>query len=175
MASGRRRRGFTLVEAVISVAIMSMAAVGALALLQFHRVQARKTTERAVMLDFAEHYLELARSQPFVSIQAGTPINPFFDGTGGFPNITFPADGAWQNMTSGAPPQVIADFATFNPDLVLLAARQPQYRCVITDQTVGATVRARHIEFEVRWRPPLRQGANWLSIQLDTVVYPDFK
>ena len=163
-----RRSGFTLVEIMIAVAILAIGFVSTSTAMQFHRVQSRKAMEQAIALDFLNHYLELARNQPYASIATGQPINALFDGSSGSANIRFPASSAWVSLETNA-------YRTFHPDLQWLTGRQPQLSCTISTQAAGGGGgRARRILCIVRWDPPLGQGQAWQTVTLETTVYPDF-
>lgn len=157
----------SLVEVMIAIAIVAIIFLANMQLIQMHNLQARRSMEESIVMDFAQHYLELARNQPFNRIMVGQPINTLCDGTHGTPDIRFPSNGDWQDLTN-------TNYLTFHPDLAWLQSQSPQYRCVIATQTVGSINRSRHIEFEVRWHPALRNTQDWLSLQLDTLVYFDF-
>lgn len=181
-----RRRGFTIVEVVIASAILSLFFLGTCAILHVQRLAQRKVLEQSIVLDFAKHYLELARNQAFFAIAYGNPINPLYNGANGWPNITFPASGnTWVPLTT-------TNFLTFNPDLQYIANKLPQYLCSITTQVTADGSRAIHLYMVVIWRPPLGLGGvttsgaklgdgitlpsgSWLVVQLETSVYQDFK
>lgn len=152
---------------MIAIAIVGIIFLANMQILQMHNIQARRAMEESIMLDFAQHYLEIARNQPFNYLVAGFPINKICDGTNGTPRICFPSDSEWQDLTSN-------DFLLFHPDLAWFNNQSPQYRCTITTQMTGSINRARHIGLEVRWHPALRNTNDWLTIQLDTLVYFDF-
>ena len=160
-------RGFSLTEVMISVFILAFVFIASVSLLQFHRLTSRKAQEQAVMLDFCQHYMELARNQPYDSIVAGQPINALFNGQNGTPSIVFPANDSWQSLWT-------TNYRTFHPDLAMMENRSPEFRCQIITQMNGTTKRARHVIVEARWIPPLERGADRLTVKTETVVYPDF-
>lgn len=153
---------------MFSSAILAVVFAATISILQFHNLQSRKAIEQAIMLDFANHYLELARNQPFYLIIPGQPINTLYDGDHGAADVRFPTSDEWQTLWT-------ADFRNFHPELEWFENRDPQYTCVITNQMEGQEIRGKHIEFEVRWKPPLSRSRAWMTIQLEVVVYPDFK
>jgi len=166
--SRRRNRGFSFLEVLFASAILAVIFATTITLLQYHRIQARKSQEQAMMLDFCQHYLEIARQKSFYEIFPGQPINLLYDGAHGASNIRFPANSNWQTLWT-------TDFRNFHPDLEWFESSSPQYRCTITNQVVaGGKTRSKHISLEVRWHPPLMKGVDWLTIQLDTMVYEQF-
>ena len=163
-----RRSGFSLVEVMVAVAILALTFLFVLSLLSVHRVQAVKARDRAIALDFAQHYLETARSEQFGRIVAGSAINALYGDEEGAVFIPFPPDEEWVDLTEEA-------YSNFHPDLFWLSAREPQMRCVITSIGLATAPDAKHLELEVRWRAPFHLGGEkWLTLRLDTVVYPDF-
>lgn len=181
-----RRRGFTIVEVVIAAAILSLFFLGTCAILHFQRLAQRKVLEQSIMVDFAKHYLELARNQAFFAIAYGAPINPLYNGANGWPNITFPASAStWVSLNS-------TDYRTFNPDLQYVANKSPQFLCTLNTQVTAAGSRAIHLYLVAIWQPPLGFGGvtttaaklgdgitlpagAWLVVQMETSIYQDFK
>jgi prepilin-type N-terminal cleavage/methylation domain-containing protein len=161
------KRGFSLIEVVFASGILAVVFVATMGILQFHNIQTRRAMEQAMILDLCTHYLELARNQPFYNIEPGEPINTLYDGNHGAPNIRFPITYEWQDALT-------IDFRNFHPDIEWFEAQSPQYKCIITDEMVGDEIRSKHINFEVRWRPPLTDGDLWRSIQMESVVYREF-
>lgn len=159
----------TLIEVLWATGTVFIVLTGIFWILQFHRVRSQKAMEHAVMLDFAKHYIEIARQQNFFDIRPGEPINAMFNGSYGAPDIRFPANSNWQSLWT-------EDLRNFHPDLEWFGGQSPQYRCIITDQMVGMETRSKHIQFEVRWQP--YRGKNtvltWMNIRLDSIVYQDF-
>ena len=165
---GRRQSGFSLVEVMGAVAVLALTFLFVLSMLSVHRIQAVKARDRAIVLDFAQHYLETARSEQFGRIVAGAPINALYGDAEGAMYITFPPDAEWVDLTEEA-------YGNFHPDLFWLAAREPEMRCVIHNEGLATAPSAKHIELAIRWRAPFNLGGdNWLTLQLDTVVYPEF-
>lgn len=161
-------RGFTLVEVMFASGVLAVVFAATITILQFHNIQTKKAMEKAMMLDFCQHYLEIARNQPFTKIEPGNEINTLYDGEHGAPDIRFPAESGWHTVLT-------EDFQNFHPALEWFESREPQYRCEINEEIVDNEVRSRHIDFEVRWLPPLSRGAGNNSIQLEVVVYPEIK
>ncbi len=158
--------GMGLIETLMAASLLAIVFAGSMSLLMAHRIQSRKAMEQAIMLDFSQHYLEIARSAEYNTIAPGNPISPLFDGAGGALDIRFPADAEWQTIVG-------TDMESFHPDLVWLENRSPGYRCVITNQVSGGATRSKHLLFETRWHPPLQSAGRWQTLRLDTVVYED--
>ena len=161
-------RGFSLVEVMFASAILAVVFAATIGILQYHNIQNRKYMEQAMMLDFAQHYMEIARNQPFYQIIPGQPINELYDGTHNDVEIRFPESTEWQNLWT-------EDFRNFHPDLEWFENRSPQYKCIIENEIVDDEIRSKHINYFMRWKPPLGKGVAWMEIQFDVVVYPDFK
>ncbi|MCX6999751.1 MAG: hypothetical protein NT106_05570 [Candidatus Sumerlaeota bacterium] len=124
--------------------------------------------EQAIMLDFMQHYMEIARNQSFFNIIPGQPINFLYDGAHGAPNIRFPANANWYSLYA-------INFRNFHPDLEWLKAEEPEYSCTITNQVVtGGITRSKRITLQVRWRPPLMKTIGKITLQMDTLVYQGF-
>jgi len=164
----RYRIGFTIVEVVIASTILSFIFIYVLLFLSYQRLQSRKAMEEAIMLDFMQHYMEIARNQSFFKIIPGQPINFLYDGAHGAPNIRFPADTNWYSLYT-------TNFRNFHPDLEWLKAENPEYSCAITNQVIaGGITRSKRITLQVRWRPPLMKTVGRITLKMDTVVYQGF-
>ena len=87
--------GFSLPEVMIAVVILSLFVLANFSILSFSRIQTVKDHERGIMLDFAAHYLELAKGLPFAEINGGAPINALYDGASGGTRITIPISTNW--------------------------------------------------------------------------------
>lgn len=171
-------RGVTLIEVMVAAGIVGLVAMTTMLMMSYSRIQARKASDRSLMLDFSYHYLELARALPYESILPGQPINMLYDGTRQIllpdgtkstVNIRFPNNGTtWNSLATN-------DFRYFHPPLARLAGREPQYRVRIDTQTTAGQPRARRIRLETRWRAPLLMSrGDWQTLEMDTVVYPEF-
>ncbi len=163
----RLRKGTTIIEVLIASAILLSVFVGAITMLNYHRLQSRKAMEQAIMIDFMQHYLEIARAKTFFEILPGQRINELYNGVRSTINIRFPNDGNWYPLTT-------THFLNFHPDLVWLDKSSPQYSCTITDQVVGGRMRSKRINLNVRWKPPRGKGGDWLTHQMESVVYSMF-
>jgi hypothetical protein len=167
----------TLVEVVVASVVLGVVALLTMSLLTFNRIQSKKAMDRDIMLDFAHHYLELARAAPYANIAPNQPINPLYDGvnqillpSGSKVGVTikFPAsDDTWRTLWT-------TDFRYFHPDLAWMENRGPEYKLTISTQSVSGVNRAKRMRLDLRWRPPLRRGNQYQTLQMDTVVYPEF-
>lgn len=167
----------TLVEVVVASVILGAAVLLTMLVLPFNRIQTRKAMDRDIMLDFMHHYIEIARAAPYNDIQTSRPINTFYDGTRDIPlpdgtttrvSVVFPpSDNQWRTLYEN-------NMLYFHPDLEWLANRDPQYRVTIDTQNVSGRDRARRVRLETRWRPPLNRGNQWQTMDMETVVYPEF-
>ncbi len=160
-------RGFSLTEVMFAMAVLSIIFTSSISLIHVHRLQSRKAMEQSIMLDFAQHYLELARNQPFNEIRLNRPINDLYDSSKQSPLIRIPPNDKWWSLWT-------TDYRVFHPDLEWFEGRDPQIRCTVTRQVVDGEDRARTINFEVRWRPPINLADRWITLQLNTTAYPDF-
>src|ERR1051325_2775197 len=84
--------GFTLVEAVIGVGVLALFVVVCFSGIIFNRIASMKAKEEAIATDFLVHYCEMIKALPFDSVANGLPVNPLFNGVGGSPNVTIPAN-----------------------------------------------------------------------------------
>jgi len=172
-----RRRGMSLIEIVIASLIVGAAFLLTLGILSYTRIESAKARDREIMLDFMHHYLEVARAGPYDNVAPNRPINALYDGTREIllpngtrttVNISFPSsDGQWRSLYTQA-------FLIFHPDLEWLKNRNPEYRVTISTQMVGGMPRAKLIRLETRWRSPLGIGRELQTLDMDTVIYPEF-
>lgn len=174
-----RERAVSLIEVLVASTILLAVCLSVMGALFFNRVQSRKAMEHDIMQDFVHHYLELARAQQYDLIAPGAPINALYDGNrtvvlpsgaAGTINVRFPpSDGAWRTLWTN-------DFRNFHPDLEWFEGREPSYLCTINTQTTTGLVipRVRQVRLEVRWRPPLRRGSDWNSVDAQTSIYSEF-
>ena len=153
--SGLRATGFTLVEVMISVAILSLFMAACLASIVFNRLTSMKSKEEGIAMDFLIHYVESVKALPFSEVASGRPINPLLDGTAGAPNIRIPADDSWVALNT-------ADFENFHPDLLWVHNRNPEMRVALTPRTANGAPHDVHLK---------RAGP--LQVQLDLVRIKD--
>ena len=163
--SHRIPAGFTLPEAVLTLAVLSLFVVVCMTAISFSRVTSYKAKEEAVAMGFLEHYAELVRALPFANVQPGWPLNPLLDGTGGGPAIRIPTSDQWFSVNT-------EDYLAFHPDLIWLAGRNPQMRVILTTTTVLGQPHTRHLRLEIRWDPPLGRG-HPLGQRLDVIRVKD--
>ncbi len=169
----------TLIEVLIASGIVAIALLAGVASLMANRMNARRAIERDIMWDFAQHYIEIARSQDYGNIAPGFPINSLYDGSVSILvpatgqnetiNISFPNDSSWYSLETNT-------FKYFHPDLQWLDGREAEYRCIVETQVAGTPPeeRAKRIFLDLRWHPPLNRGAEWMTMSVETYVYPDF-
>lgn len=146
-----RKSGYTLVEAVLTLGVISLFVVVCLSAIVFCRVSAVKAKEQAIAMSFLEHYAELIRAMPFAHVAPGFPINPLFDGVGGAPNLRIPASEDWLSVAT-------EDYLAFHPDLTWLENRDPEFRVLLQVSEVGGEPHTKHVRLEFRWRAPLGRG-----------------
>jgi prepilin-type N-terminal cleavage/methylation domain-containing protein len=77
----RQRRGFTLIEAVITVLIVAMGCIGALSLIQFLRLQNVLAQERARAHQIVCEEMDRQRHELFPQITGGTTVTVWDNGT----------------------------------------------------------------------------------------------
>ena len=82
----QRAVGFTLIEVVVAMTLVSVFVLAGMSSMAFSRIQTAKDKDSGVVLDFVTHYLELAKAIPFSDLKTGCALNPICDGTGGTPN-----------------------------------------------------------------------------------------
>ncbi|MCB2154497.1 prepilin-type N-terminal cleavage/methylation domain-containing protein [bacterium] len=163
--SRSRKSGFSLIEVMFATAIVALLFMAALSALYMHRIQAKKYQERAVVLDFATHYIEHLKGLPFSDLQPGSPINPLYDGQDGAPDIRVPTTDDWVSLSSD-------DFETFHPELVLLEARNPEISVSMTTTLDGSREKTKHVRVRIRWDSPMGKGRR-MTAQLDMTRFVD--
>lgn len=146
-----RPTGFTLVEAILTLAVMTLLVVLCLSAVSFSRVTSFKSKEEAVAMGFLDHYAEMVRALPFANVMPGWPVNPLLDGTGGGPNIRIPAHADWVPVNT-------EDFLSFHPDLIWLKNRMPEMRVTLTTILQAGEPHTKHLRLELRWNPPFGRG-----------------
>lgn len=166
-ARGKNRgeQGFTLAEAVISVLILTICILALCATISFSQRQRANSRDRATMGDFLTHYVETLRGVDFASLQAGTPINTLYDGSGGAPLIALPTNNSWISLDT-------ADYRTFHPDLVSFTGRHPLLRITLTVTQQGGVDYMKHVCLELKWDPPLNKGSTQ-NMRGDTLFTKD--
>ena len=161
----RGARGFTLVEVVISISVLSLFIAACFSGIVFSRLTSMKSKEQAIAMDFLIHYVETVKALPFSELTPGRPINPLLDGSAGAPNICLPESASWVDLAT-------ADFENFHPDLLWLHNRTPQMRVALTTQTLNGAPHDVHLNVAMAWDAPLRQAGR-LQVQLDLVRTKD--
>jgi prepilin-type N-terminal cleavage/methylation domain-containing protein len=161
----RHASGFTLVEHMISVAVLALFVSAAFAAILLNRVSAMKSKEEAIAMDFLIHYIETVKGLPFNEVVPGQAINPLLDGTADGPNIRIPADSSWVSLAT-------QDFEAFHPDLLWIQHRNPQMRAILNRQMALGSPHDLHLNVMVAWDAPLRLAGR-LQVQLDLVRTKD--
>ena len=159
------RRGFTIVEVVVAMVLVGIFVLAAMSSMAFGRIQSAKDKDSGIVLDFATHYLELARAIPFSDLKSGNALNPLCDGTAGAPNIRIPATASWVSLSS-------VDYTTFHPELVWLAPRNPEMRVTLSTTQKDGTDHTKLLRVELRWDAPLQQGGK-LNARMDMARFRD--
>lgn len=152
----RRQKAYTLIEMMFAIGITSVMFFAGMSAITFSKIQLMKDKERAIVSDFAVHYLEMIRGLPFDSVAAGNPINPIYDGvnateTGYKIAIRVPASADWISLNT-------SDYQHFTPDLLKISVRNPEMSFAMDTTSVAGQVRTRHIALSVRWDSPLGNG-----------------
>jgi hypothetical protein len=161
----RRTGGFTLAEATIGVAILALFAAACFSGIMFNRLASMKVKEQAIATDFLVHYVEMVKALPFNEVLNGFPINPLFDGTGGSPRITIPANSTPVAVNTTA-------FETFHPDLINFHNRNPTLEVTLTSQSVGGVLHDKHLNVKITWDAPLGRSTR-MTEQLDLLRTKD--
>ena len=159
------RSGFTLVEVVVAMLLVSVFVLAAMSSMAFSRVQSAKDKDSGVLLDFAVHYLELVKAKPFSELKKGSALNPICDGTGGTPNIRIPASASWFSISD-------VNYTTFHPEFVWLAPRNPEMRVDLVTTQVNGIDHTKVLQIEFRWDAPLQQGGK-LTASMDVARFTD--
>jgi len=157
--------GFTIVEVVIAMALVGVFVLAAMSSMASSRVQSAKDKDSGVLLDFAQHYMELAKAKPFSELKKGSALNPLCDGTGGAPDIRIPANASWFSITD-------VNYTTFHPELVWLAPRNAEMRVDLNTTQVGGMDHTKVLQLEFRWDAPLGQGGK-LTTRMDMARFAD--
>src|SRR5271166_5881654 len=144
----RKLAGFTLMESVISVALMGIFVAAAMSALVADQVCSRKAKEQAIGMDFLTKYAENIKALPFNSVAAGQPINSIYDGVSGAPLIIIPTNGTVLPLTTTA-------FQIFYPDLIWLSNRSPTLTVTLTTNSVSGALHDIEINARVDWNAPL--------------------
>jgi len=155
----------TLVEVMISVAVLALFMGACFACILFNRLTSMKSKEEAIATDFLIHYIETVKALPFSEVASGHPINPLLDGTMGSPNIRIPVDDSWVALNT-------VDYESFHPDLSWVHNRNPQMRVALTPRTTNGAPYDVHLNVTMAWDAPLKR-AGPLQVQLDLVRTKD--
>jgi hypothetical protein len=155
----RRMAAFTLMEAVISVALMGIFVAAAMSALLGDQVCSRKAKEQAIGIDFLTKYMENIKALPFTSVAPGLPINSIYNGVSGAPLVIIPTNNAAVSLNTSS-------FYTFYPDLLWLTNRNPTLTVTLTQNNVGGAPHDIEINAKVDWDAPLSAGGR-LEVESD--------
>ena len=158
----RKTRGvaaFTLVEAAVALGLLGICSVACLSAIVTNQVCDRKAKEEAIAMDFLTKYVETIKALPFTSVAPGLPINSIYNGAGGAPLITIPANSNWVSLNTTA-------FQTFYPDLLWLSNRHPTMQVTLAQNSVNGTLHDIEINVKVDWDAPLAKGGR-LEVEVD--------
>jgi hypothetical protein len=161
----RQCGGFTLAESIMAVAALAIFFAACFSGIMFNRIATMKSKEEAIAMDFLVHYVETIKAMPFADVTTGRPINSLYNGSGGAPNITIPANNTPVAINT-------TDFETFHPDLLWLNNRNPQLQVTLTSQSVGGVLHDKHLSVRVAWDAPMGRGGR-ITSQLDLVRTKD--
>ena len=161
----RAAAGFSLVESLVAISIVSVLFIVNMGAISMHRIQGAKEMELSIVSDFCGHYLEQVRGMDFDALTPNTPINHLFNGEQGAPNIRIPVDEEWIRIDT-------EDYQIFHPELVALDNRELEMRVDTTTTSEAGVARSKHVLLEIRWNPPLGKGSK-LLLRNDLVRYRD--
>lgn len=161
----RFQRGFTVIEVVVAMTLVSVFVLAGMSSMAFSRIQTAKDKDNGVVLDFVTHYLELAKAIPFSDLKPGIALNGICDGTAGTPNIRIPASPSWISIAS-------VDYTVFHPELVWLTPRNPEMKVTLTTTQKDGTDYSKALKVELRWDAPLQRGGK-LTARMDMARYRD--
>jgi hypothetical protein len=150
---------FTLVEATIALGLLGICAVACLSAIVTNQVCDRKAKEEAIAMDFLTKYVENIKALPFTSVAPGLPINYIYNGAGGAPLITIPANSNWVSLSTTA-------FQTFYPDLLWLSNRNPMMQVTLAQNSVAGALHDIEINVKIDWNAPLAKGGR-LEVEVD--------
>lgn len=171
-ATLKRGGGYTLVEMLFAMGITSIMFFAGMSAITFSKIQLTKDRERAIISDFAVHYLETVRGLTFNNVVGGFPINPIYDGVSTTESgkqfaVRIPADFSWQNLNTAA-------YQTFCPDLQRIQGRNPAMRMSVDTLNASGVPRVKSVRMEIRWDSPLGYGRQ-NNIRLDMVRVKDIE
>lgn len=163
--SGRNAGGFTLVEVLMSISLITVLFLANLSALYTSRIQQAKDREQAIITDFMVHYCEMVRGMEFANIKELAPLDYLYDGRQGAPDIRIPKLRSWFSIEND-------DYYTFHPELVWLEGRDLKLRVRLTTTSKSGVHHTKHLSIEVRWNSPLNVGGV-LNERMDIVRFND--
>jgi Tfp pilus assembly protein PilV len=155
----KRVSAFSLIEALIALGLLGIFMVAGLSAIVTNQVCDRKAKEEAIAIDFLTKYVENIKALPFTSVAPGLPINSIYNGAGGAPLITIPANSSPVSLNTTA-------FQTFYPDLLWLTNLSPTMQVTLTQNALTGTLHDIEINVQVNWEAPLAKGGQ-LQVQVD--------
>ncbi len=161
----RRLSGFTLVEVVLSIGLITLLFLANLSALYTSRIQQAKDREMGIVTDFMIHYCEMVRGMEFEQIKRKAPLDHLYDGRQGSPKIIIPNQSTWFSIEND-------DYYTFHPDLAWLEGRNLELRVNLYIDTLAGEEHTKTLKLEVRWNAPLNVGGV-LEERMDVVRFKD--
>jgi hypothetical protein len=167
-----KRAAYTLIEMMFAISITSVMFFAGMSAITFSKIQLIKDKERAIISDFAVHYLEMLRGLPFDSMAPGNPINPIFDGvntteSGKKIQVIIPPNSNLVDLNTES-------YQLFCPDLSTMSTRNPKMSLGFSTTSSGGVVRTRQATLSVSWESPLGQGGT-NSMRLDLLRVRDIE
>ncbi|HEX4121960.1 MAG TPA: prepilin-type N-terminal cleavage/methylation domain-containing protein [Verrucomicrobiae bacterium] len=162
LAQGKQRRGvaaFTLIEAVVAVAVLGLFVAACVAAVVVDEVCVNKAKEEAIAMNFLTKYVENVKALPFSYVAPGLPINSIYNGTGGAPLINIPTNSYAVSLNTTA-------FQIFYPDLLWMSNLNPTLQVILTSNTVAGTLHDIEINAKVNWNAPLNKGGR-VQVEVD--------
>jgi hypothetical protein len=149
--STRGTCGFVIWDVLIAMAMTGVLVMAMFGAIQFNKIQMYKDKERALMMDFAVHYLEMVKGMPFAEAVKGAHINQLYSGASGSARIAIPLNSNWSSLND-------TNYQSFHPELVWMSSRNPEMSVDLVTTQAGGADHTKHLQVELRWDPPLGLG-----------------
>lgn len=163
--SGRDSGGFTLVEVIMSISLITVLFLANMSALYTSRIMQAKDREQAIITDFMVHYCEMVRGMEFSNVRELAPLDYLYDGKQGAPDIRIPKGRGWSSIEND-------DYYAFHPELVWLEGRDLELRVRLDTSSLGGIDHTKYLSVEVRWNAPLNVGGV-LNERMDVVRFKD--